>query len=87
MGPVLRSANTIKGSNTTTTTNTQLLNSFLAPASKLTAAEPQRSDLLQAPGSYTEEEQKEMLAADPDSEWNVVKANTTKEPDFRVIGC
>jgi hypothetical protein len=72
------SSNTIK-SNNTTTTNAQLLDTLEAPASKPTATEPKGSDLLQAYGSYTEEEQKEMLAADSDSEWNVVKPSKSKE--------
>jgi hypothetical protein len=72
------SSNTIK-SNNTTATNAQLLDTLEAPASKPTATESKGSDLLQAYGSYTEEEQKEMLAADSDSEWNVVKPSKSKE--------
>ena len=68
------SVNTIKGSNTTTT-NTQLIYSLEAPASKPTSAAPKGSDFLQAHGSYTEEEQMEKLAAHSDSELNVVKPN------------
>jgi hypothetical protein len=72
------SSNVIK-SNNTTSTNAQLLDTLEAPAIKPTATEPKGSDLLQAYGSYTEEEQKEMLAADSDSEWNVVKPSKSKE--------
>lgn len=72
------SSNTIK-SNNTTATDAQLLDTLEAPANKPTATESKGSDLLQAYGLYTEEEQKEMLAADSDSEWNVVKPTKSKE--------
>jgi hypothetical protein len=81
------SATIINGSNTTTA-NTQLLDTFEAAVSKPTAdgqvqavhstAIPKGSGLLEAYGSLTEEQQKEIFA-ESDSEWNVVKSNKSKE--------